>query len=107
MLTVLLLLSDVRTPEPRPVQTLDLSKMTWQQACRIEGKQVRVTFTTDSFPEDNDGETLGDAMSKGWPARGVRFARGCAGCPGLPPSWSAGVSARPNWTNGTTAPLPW
>jgi hypothetical protein len=78
MLALLLLLWDAPAPDLRTVRTLDLGKLDWHQARRLEGKRVRVRFDVGSRPHDIDGEILVDAEGEGWPARGVRFARGCA-----------------------------
>ncbi len=76
LLALLLLLSDVPAPLPARVQTLDLGKLTFAEAQRLNGKPVRIAFVVDSFPEDIDGETLVDAKGKADASPSVRFPRG-------------------------------
>ncbi len=69
-------LDGTRAPADHRVQTLDLGKLTFAEAQRLNGQPVRVSFIVDSFPEDIDGETLVDAEDKADASPSVRFPRG-------------------------------
>jgi hypothetical protein len=82
MFSLLFLLLDIG-PAPvttAPVQTHDLSRMTWRQAQFLSGQPVRVVFTVDSLDGEYKGCVLVDAEALPGNSVTIRFARGPAAC---------------------------
>ncbi len=77
MLTALLLLAPPTTINPEPVQTIDLGKLSWHEARRLDGRPVRVSFIVESI-ELRRGGALVEAESADRVVRTVWFPPDCA-----------------------------
>ena len=76
MVTHLLLALLAAAPSTEVVRTLDLGRLTFAEANRLDGRPVRVSFVVNSLPDVLDRTPVANAAGDRGASRSVRFAPG-------------------------------